>query len=156
MRKLFHRIKPSDPLLTTRWLDVTCGAAWVAYVAYSLATILSPPMTFSLAGAPSWYSLIWSAGVGLAAAVAAIAAHWLFYDGRASLLFKKRLERDALAILLGFILIYEVLLIDVVTHGDYSRLAQIFNVLATLPLPIFRIVHLNGRIRRMIARGISS
>lgn len=148
-KRLFRLVKPSDPLLVTRWFDVASGATWFLYVAYAAATLLSPLLTFKMAGAPPWYPVIWSIGAGGSALLAALGAHWIFYDGKAGLLVKKRLERDSLWALIAFMCIYELLLIDVVVHGALERLAQIFLFAALLPLPFFRIAHLNHRIRGM-------
>lgn len=152
-KRLFRRVRPSDPLLTSRWLDVTCAVMWALYLVYALATLISPLQTFELAGAPDWYAFVWSIGVAGTAGTATLAAHWMFYDGRVGLLFKKRLERDALTAFMAFMVLYGLLLVDVVIHGSIARLAQIVIVALALPLPTFRVFHLRRRIRALVMAG---
>lgn len=154
MKNLLRRVKPSDPLLTTRWFDVISGGTWLIAFFYSICTLVAPLPTFSYAGAPSWYSMVWSLGVGTSALVAAISAHWIFYDGGLDRITKKRLERDALLILGGFTVIYGILVVVDLFHGYGVLLSQTFRVIETLPLLVFRIHHLNGRIRGLMTASV--
>lgn len=149
MRKFFHRVKPTDPLLTSRWLDVAAGTNWLLYTAYALATIVAPLMTFTTAGAPRWYQLTWAIVFGLSSLTAGLAAFSIFHEGKASKLVKKRTERDALLIMASLIAVYAILLIIVVALGYGDRFPQLIFVLSVFPFPIYRIGHLNHRIRLM-------
>lgn len=146
-------IKPSDPLLTTRWFDVTAAVLWAIYAIWGIAAFLSQLPSFQFVGAPHWYGAAWAGAVGVTALVASLAATSIFFDIRhLAQVTKKRIERDALAVFCALIFVIHVVSIWTFFSGHWAYFANVFLTFSYYIVPAFRIYHLSRRIRVLSGR----
>lgn len=147
-------IRPRDPLLTTRWFDVSCVTLWITYALWALASMIARIPTFKIVQAPSWYEISWSMMILLSALTAGLAGASIFFRvPRIRQVTKKRIERDALAIFCGTIAIYHAIVGLVAFSGDGSRFALFFITFSYYIMPVFRMYHLNRRIRALAGQS---
>lgn len=147
MRKPKILVRPSDPLLLDRMIDVCAAAYWLVYTLWAiLAGVLGIATITHAAG--EFYNFMWSAGIGTFSLVALLTSISLFFDfgERFAPPFKKKVELYAVRCLIILIAVYPVLLFLSAFGGDTVRAPSAVLSLSYLIFPIFRTYVLKKRI----------
>lgn len=141
-------VKPSDPLLTTRWFDLASALLWLSYAFWAIAAVLQQLPIFHLVGAPHWYGLVWAGAIGVTSLAAGIGAVLIFFRvPKLAQITKKRIERDALAVFTTLIFIFHAVLAWTILSGHWIYFASFFVACSYYVMPLFRMYHLNRRIK---------
>lgn len=145
-------VRPSDPLIADRWLDVAYVIYWFIFGGWGITSIILGLPTVQML-TTDWYQTAWSGGIGALATLAGALALLVFFDTpRFKQISKKRAEQATVWVLGVFILIYPVLLIVRAGDGQQNRVgAAAVLALSYLVFPALRIHLLRGRIKRMLA-----
>lgn len=143
--KLQH--KPSDPIITNRWLDVAYVFLWVIYAMWGTLVFFAGLPTIATQS-PGWYEPLWSVCIATLSALAAIFALSLFLKvPKISQVRKKKLEQGTVIALTAFVAIYPILLVTAAFGGDQIRMANSILAFSYLVFPIFRVYLLRQRIK---------
>lgn len=144
------QIKPSDPLIVDRWLDVAYVALWFTYGLWGVTTLILGLPTIQQF-TPQWYQTAWSGAIGLLAITASLLAALIFFETKwIRQITKKTLERAIDGILCTFLGIYPLLLILRSIDGDFARTAGLsVLILSFLIFPLLRIHILTKRIKAL-------
>lgn len=146
----YSEVKPSDPLLTTRWFDVASMGLWLSYAMWAISSLIVAIPTFHAFDAPHWYQIGWAVLIGGSSLVAGLAAASIFFRiPHLKQITKKRVERDALGVFLGMLMIYHALIALLAFTGDNARFALFFLTCSYYVMPAFRMYHLNRRIKTL-------
>lgn len=145
------QIKPSDPLIVDRWLDVAYVALWFIYGLWGVTTLVLGLPTIAKF-APDWYQTAWSGVIGLLAITASILAMLIFFDTSKwlSQITKKKSERTIVWVLCCFVAVYPVLLLLRAIDGEGEKTAGLFILLISyIIFPALRIHILSKRIKAL-------
>jgi len=142
------QIKPSDPLIVDRWLDVAYITLWFVYGLWGVASLILGLPTITQF-TPDWYQTAWSGVIGCLSITAAILAALVFFETKwMRQITKKTLERGVVYILVSFVGIYPILLILRSVDGDLLKTgAQAVMAFSFLIFPILRVHLLSKRIK---------
>lgn len=142
------QIKPSDPLIVDRWLDVAYVTLWFSYGLWGVVSLIAGLPTITQF-APDWYQTAWSGAIGLLAITAAILATLIFFDTKwMKQITKKILERGIVYVLCSFLGIYPFLLALRSLDGEAHKTAGLsVLILSFLIFPALRIHILSKRIK---------
>lgn len=147
-RVLQLQIKPGDPLILDRWVDVAYVGLWFSFGLWGVITLLVGLPTITQF-TPDWYQTAWSGSIGLLAITASIVSSLIFFDTPWMKQYTKKYIERALAIpLCAFIGVYPVLLILRTLDGDAYKTAGLSAlILGFVIFPALRIHILNVRIK---------
>lgn len=142
------QIKPSDPLIVDRWLDVAYVALWFSYGLWGAITLVVGLPTITQF-TPDWYQTAWSGAIGLLSITAAILASLIFFDTKwMKQITKKMLERSITVVLCAFLGIYPFLLALRSLDGEAHKTAGLsVLILSFLIFPVLRLHILTKRIK---------
>lgn len=143
-------LRPSDPLILDRWLDVAYIMLWISYGVWGVVTAWFGIPTFTQLTSET-YQTIWSGALGLLALAAAVMALLVFFDTPWMLqISKKRAEHALVICIIPFITVYPILLVIRVAEGDHERVAGTLVLrISYLIFPILRVYILRGRIKKL-------
>lgn len=150
------QLKPSDPVVVDRWLDVAYFFLWLIYGAWGVFSVVVGLPTVQNFASES-YQTIWSGMIGVLALTAAAMIVLVFFrTSWMAQITKKRIERGAVIALTAFVFVYPILLGlraaegEIVKVGPSSLLAVSYII-----FPIYRIWVLRNRIRslRLVANA---
>lgn len=149
------QIKPSDPLIVDRYLDVAYVTLWFIYGLWGVTTFLLGLPTITQF-TPDWYQTAWSGTIGCLAISASLLAALIFFETPwMRQVTKKYLERSIVYALMAFIAVYPVLLLLRAINGDILiTLGSSIITVSYLVFPALRIRILNGRIKAL--RGVEA
>ena len=114
------QVKPSDPLILDRWVDIAYLALYLIYAAWAIfSVVIGLPTVMTLAS--DAYQIAWSGTIGILCLVAAgSAALTFFYVPHMRQITKKRVEFASVFTLWFFIIVYPVLLVVRAIDGELS------------------------------------
>lgn len=140
-------MRPSDPLLVTREIDVWFAAIWTIFAAWGYLAVTHGLETITLA-AGSLFNFLWALTIALLSTVAAISAGALFLKTGLSQVAKKRIELAAAWGLVFLISVYPVYLgiRTVITDNSNLQASTVLSLLYVL-VPVIRIRNLRYRIK---------
>jgi len=143
-------VKPSDPLITDRWLDVAYVVYWLIFGLWGITSLLFGLPTVQML-TTDWYQTTWSGCIGVLASLAGVLALLVFIDTpRLKQVTKKRAEFATVAVLVVFVFVYPVLLVVRAADGETSRVgAAAVLAVSYFVFPILRLHLLRVRIKRM-------
>lgn len=142
-----HKIR--EPIITNRGLDLLAALSWLSFAWWGLAsTVASLP---SMAAASSdLYETVWGGSIGLLGLVASFAAVATFFRIPGfSRVTKRHVEFAALLLLTGCIAVYPLVLTTQSVGGNEDRIAAAGLAFYYLLFPIWRLIHLNCRIKAL-------
>lgn len=142
------QVRPSDPLILDRWIDVAYFFQWLIYGFWGIASVILGLGTVKDL-ASQWYQYAWSGTIGMLSATAATMVFLAFFHTSfIRQITKKRIEFCTVIVLNVFILVYPVLLIIRSIEGEFLKTGAIA-VLAIgyLIFPILRLHILRKKIR---------
>lgn len=140
-------MRPSDPLLVTRELDVAYAVAWAIFAAWGFLATVNGLETITVLVGPV-FNFIWSLGIALLSSVAAFMSIMLFFKTKTSQIAKKRIELAATWGLLFLIAVYPMYLgIRTVVTENNNLWASTAIAVLYVWVPFFRIRNLRYRIK---------
>lgn len=142
------QVKPSDPLIVTRWLDVAYILLWFVYGLWGVFSVIVGLPTLNML-TPDWYQTVWSGFIGILSLTACVLASLVFFHTPwFKQISKKRAEFATVCALLAFVVIYPVLLVVRAADGDLSRVGpSAVLAISYLIFPVLRLYFLRGRIK---------
>ena len=146
------QIKPSDPVVLTRWVDVCYVYVFTVYALWGISSALVGLPTLNIY-TPDVYQIVWSGCIGLLSTVAAFFASLVFFDTSwMSQITKKMIEFRAVLVASAFIVVYPILLIARVVNGEVAEVGPTAILsLSYLGFPVLRLFILRMRIRTLRA-----
>ena len=145
------QMKPSDPLILDRWVDVAYVALWFIYGLWGVTTLIVGLPTITQFAA-DWYQPAWSGVIGLLAITASILAALIFFDTSRwlSQLTKKKLEKTTVWLLCCFVAVYPALLMLRTINGEGEKTGGLsILLLSYIIFPLLRIHILGMRIKAL-------
>lgn len=148
MKKFLAKLR--EPIFTNRGLDLLAVLSWLCFAWWGIASVFVSIPSIARA-ADGLYELAWGAGIGVLALMAAIAAASTFFTiPHVSRVVKKQIEMVCLYPMAGLISVYPAVVITQAAAGNPDLVAVSGIAVYYLAFPIFRIVHLNGRIKALL------
>lgn len=140
-------MRPGDPLLVTREIDVFFAIAWAIFASWGYLAVFHGLETITLAAGPL-FNFLWALSIALLSTIATLASVFLFFRTSASQVTKKRIELAAAWGLVFLIAVYPVYLgiRTVVTDNNNLWASTVLSLLYLL-IPVFRIRNLRYRIK---------
>lgn len=147
MKHLLAKLR--DPVMTNRSIDLLSTLLWGCYAWWGLSSTLYGIPSIQQASTPL-YELVWGAWIGTTAFVATIAAGSTLYRvPHVNRIIKKWVEIVALLVMLIAVTVYPSITIAKAIGGDPNYIAVSGIALSYLLFPIWRSVHLYGRIKTL-------
>lgn len=155
-----------DPLVTDRRYDVATFLTWFFYAGWGLLTAFSDLTVFGNltrldAGVPLEliYPTLWGGAIGVAALTAAIAGMSTFFLHPSCYMCRiraKRVEMVAVCAMLGLLVVYPATILLTGDANGNPRL-DIFSLACSyFPLAVFRVQHLQQRVKQLYAYRLKS
>lgn len=142
------QVRPSDPLILDRWIDVAYFIQWLIYGFWGIASVILGLGTVEDL-ASQWYQYAWSGTIGALSSIAGIMVLLAFFSmSWIRQITKKRVEFCTVIVLSVFILVYPVLLTIRALEGEQALIgATAVLAYGYLIFPILRLHILRKKIR---------
>lgn len=140
-------VRPSDPLLLTRELDIFFILSWAIFAGWGYFAVFQGLETITLA-LGSFFNFIWALGIAVLSSIALIASIMVFFKTKMRQVSKKRIELVAVWGLIFLVAVYPVYLAGrAISQEEINIWNSVIISLLYVLIPFFRIRNLRYRIR---------
>lgn len=141
---------PHTPLVVDRKFDMFFIVLWSIYATWALVSSIEEIPSFSMLAVPI-SQFIWGGLLGTVSFMATIFSIMTFFPSGLSRVGKEKLELLSVIMIGGFIAVYPcVIAYNIVVFDNWNALAGFVLSLSYMLAPVYRAVHLWGRIKQRV------